>query len=77
MCNPDQTDFFNDPWLFDNPLAFKPTYLNMNIQVENIIVNDCIKWDALDINSCKIMFGDFCNWSNMRDLTISRNDANC
>lgn len=47
-CNPASLNFLNDPWLFEIPLGFKLTFLNMDIFVENFSVEDCLElaWTA-------------------------------
>lgn len=31
VCNPITTSFWDDPWLLDLPLHYKPTFLNMDL----------------------------------------------
>lgn len=34
-CNICKMDFLFDPWLFEIPLAFKPNFINMSMQLDN------------------------------------------
>lgn len=57
--NPLQTSFMLDPWLFDVPLAFKPTFLNVNVDFLDIRLIDIVtdgQWNSLYL--CDI-FGDY------------------
>lgn len=47
--NPMQTSFLFYPWLFDVPLAFKPTYLNVSADLSAINMTDLFndgQWDS-------------------------------
>lgn len=45
-CSPDSTNFLLDPWIFEIPLAFKPTFINMDILVEHLNVADILDENA-------------------------------
>lgn len=38
--NPNDTSFLYDPWLFEIPLAYKPTFLNMTVAINQISLLD-------------------------------------
>lgn len=51
--NPTRTSLLWDPWLFDIPIGLKPTYLNMNVDFEQISFTDILdiaQWPSNDIN---------------------------
>ncbi|KAH7655953.1 Reverse transcriptase zinc-binding domain-containing protein [Dioscorea alata] len=46
-CNPNLVNLWKDPWLYEIPIAFKPTYLNMHIPINwNRISNLKIEYHA-------------------------------
>lgn len=56
--NHDYTSFLLDPWCFDIPIAFKPTFINMSAEFELINISDFIMnnfWDNTRLNH---LFGD-------------------
>lgn len=42
FVNPHFISFLNNPWCLETPFAFKPTYLNMDSDLENVQVCDLI-----------------------------------
>lgn len=51
--NPQSTSLMNDPWYFDVPLPFKPTFLNMNLIDGNTEITVLIEesaWNPRRIN---------------------------
>jgi len=61
FINPSLTSFFNDPWYFEIPLAFKPTYLNMEIDYANIHMSDLLNDNFWNYNRLQTIFGSYLN----------------
>lgn len=70
--NPSTTCLLWDPWCFDVPIAFKPTYVNVNaiadgdfISFSNLIVDD--RWNFANLS---MMFGsnNVCNAVNSSSI---------
>ena len=40
--NPNSTSFMNDYWWFETPLAFKPIFVNMEIDFNNFQILDAV-----------------------------------
>lgn len=74
--NPNMTSFLNDPWYFEIPIAYKPTFLNMDIdysifQISELLVN--IHWD---IDQMHFIFGLHINDNVLGQSSISYNQSN-
>lgn len=41
-CNPNSTDFWKDPWLFETSLAFKPCFISIDLDLEHLSCADFI-----------------------------------
>ncbi|XP_039136204.1 uncharacterized protein LOC120273607 [Dioscorea cayenensis subsp. rotundata] len=57
--NPAQTSILFDPWLFEIPIAFKPTYLNVNTDLSDTCLSDFFVNDLWNVDKLYITFGDF------------------
>ncbi|XP_039133286.1 uncharacterized protein LOC120270351 [Dioscorea cayenensis subsp. rotundata] len=57
--NPTQTSFLFDPWLFEIPLAFKPTYLNVNTDLNAYHLSDLIDNGQWNHGFLCLIFGNF------------------
>lgn len=56
--NPDVLDLMNDPCIMDLPIAYKPTFSNMDLDFEDIHFKDDLEDNAFQFNSLKILFGE-------------------
>lgn len=57
LCNPAHTNFWDDPWLLDLPLHYKPTFLNMDL-LDNLSFNLIAPEGILDLAMCLDAFGN-------------------
>lgn len=57
ICNPAHTNFWDDPWLLDLPLHYKPTFLNMDL-LDNLSFNLIAPEGILDLAMCLDAFGN-------------------
>lgn len=55
--NPSMVSFLYDPWCFETPLAFKPTFLNMHLDFERVRVVDFIHNNVYDSQKFLAVFG--------------------
>ncbi|KAH7689115.1 hypothetical protein IHE45_03G075400 [Dioscorea alata] len=55
--NPVITSFLSHPWMFDIPIAFKPVFLNMNFNVEEITIDDLLVNSSWNMNALNQLFG--------------------
>lgn len=51
--------FLNDPWYFEIPIAYKPTYLNIDIDIDNMQISDLISDNKWNINQLQNNFWPF------------------
>ncbi|KAH7691569.1 Reverse transcriptase zinc-binding domain-containing protein [Dioscorea alata] len=74
--NPANTSFFWDPWCFDVPLAFKPTFLNMHVDLNQGSISDLLlgdHWNEVQLNH---IFGSNFNLHDSRACTIDNISSN-
>lgn len=64
--NPHTVSFLHDPCCFEMPIAFKPTFLNMQLDFESFSVTDFIQDNAWDINKFSTIF-----WSEVNPIVLS------
>lgn len=57
------------PWYFEIPLAFKPTYLNVEVNLEEITLNNLLVGSQWNLNALNRIFG---NDLNMDFLSLSQ-----
>ena len=50
-CNPNITDFWENRWFIDIPLALKPTHTNMHMDPDSINVSDLVCNDSIFLDS--------------------------
>lgn len=55
--SPTQTSFLFDPWCFDIPIAYKPTYIHMLIDLNQIIMSNLLVNNQWDVNKLVHIFG--------------------
>ncbi|XP_039138794.1 uncharacterized protein LOC120276131 [Dioscorea cayenensis subsp. rotundata] len=68
-----RTDFMLDPWYFDIPLAFKPTYINMNYDQDSLSMTNLFLDNAWNFNFLLEVFGDNLNF----EYLINDKAINC
>lgn len=49
--------FLHDPWFIDLPIAFKPIFLNMDLDFDNLHLENCIQNGHWCHNELVILFG--------------------
>lgn len=75
-CNPSNTDFIRDPWLFDVPIAFKLTFVNIHIHLDEVDVIDCVGQPTVNHDVCIILFGENVDWSRLCNWSLNREGIN-
>lgn len=60
--NPNNTSFMHDLWYFEFSIAFKPTYLNMNIDFYSINLVDLIIDIHWNLHELQCIFGETSNF---------------
>ncbi|XP_039118512.1 uncharacterized protein LOC120254484 [Dioscorea cayenensis subsp. rotundata] len=68
--NPERTSFLWDPWIFDIPVAFKPTYINMDVDLPNVAMSDLVSDNLWDLNSLSLIFGELPNTFNSEFVSV-------
>lgn len=71
--NPDGFNWMRDPWLLDTPISKKPTYLNMNLDLENFLFKDFLRNNSLCLDYLTLMFGDLADLNRCNKLTLVEN----
>lgn len=56
--------------MFIFPISYKPTFLNMNIHLENLTVNDCVTQNAVNQEVCTLLFGENMDWALLSNVSI-------
>lgn len=56
-ANPSTTFVLYHPRMFDVPIAYKPVYLNMNMDFENIQIFDFMANSTWNIHAHEMLFG--------------------
>lgn len=56
--NPGNTSLVNDPWCFEIPLAFKPTCINMDFDLQALSISDLIVIDNWNHQVLRSLFGN-------------------
>lgn len=51
VCNPNTTRFLDDPWLFNIPINRWPTFINMDLPIENFSVSDFLSNNVLNLQN--------------------------
>lgn len=70
------TSFFIDPWCLEIPLAFKPTFHNMDFNFKQIQVDDLVSNGFWDNSMLEDIFGAGFNSHSMKLGMIDPNSAN-
>lgn len=63
--NPNTTSFMTDLWYFELPLGFKPTYLNMDLDIYSIIIFELLLDTHWNLNSLHTIFGEHLNFQSL------------
>lgn len=74
--NPVKTSLLWDPWLFDIPAALKPTYLNMDVELDQIHLSDLIFGDQWDFQGLYLLFGNHIDNFDKDFTSIDHNSDN-
>ncbi|XP_039127505.1 uncharacterized protein LOC120263608 [Dioscorea cayenensis subsp. rotundata] len=56
------TSFWHHPWMFDIPITFKPVFINMDLNLDNLKIDDLLTNSSLNLNALNTMFGF--NWDS-------------
>lgn len=75
VCPPN-TSFLCDPWCSEIPLAFKPTFLNMNFNLDQIKMKDLISNGSWDNSLLEKIFGAGFNSHSMKLGMINPTSSN-
>lgn len=59
--NVNTVSFLKDSRCFDTPLYYKPSYLNMDLDLDNIHISEITDNSTWNFESLKIDFGNFLN----------------
>lgn len=62
--------FLWNPWCFDIPVALKPTFLNMNVNLDQIHLSDLVQGDQWDHQSLNFLFGNLFENSDIDLIAI-------
>ncbi|XP_039113706.1 uncharacterized protein LOC120249264 [Dioscorea cayenensis subsp. rotundata] len=73
--NPSDVSFLFDPWLFEIPLAFKPTYLNMDLNLDGFSINDFVVDIHWNLAALQRVFGEQINTEAFRLGSIYASDS--
>lgn len=71
--NPNINYFLWDPWIFNIPVALKPTFINMDMDFEHISISNFILDDHWDFQNMNSLFGDNSTSLNFTLPTIELN----
>ncbi|XP_039115766.1 uncharacterized protein LOC120251270 [Dioscorea cayenensis subsp. rotundata] len=74
--NPINTSFAWDPWCFDLPIARKPTFINMNVDLDNLSVSNFITGNGWDIAHLCSIFGSNFNMQVLLSNSIDYDSGN-
>lgn len=74
--NTNYTSFLCGPWLFDIPLSFKPTFLNVQVDFEFLTIFELAPNGSWDNHKLKILFGDNLNYLITNLSSIDNEDFN-
>ncbi|XP_039129310.1 uncharacterized protein LOC120265457 isoform X2 [Dioscorea cayenensis subsp. rotundata] len=76
LINPALTSFCWDPWCFDIPIALKPTFINMNVDVNLLSISDVVNGDRWCDTSLLYVFGPNFNLQELSSTSIDLNSGN-
>ena len=65
IVNPQLVSFGMDPWWFELPLNFKPTYINMTVDLNSLQASDFIVNSLWNLEALKEVFGDICDFNTL------------
>ncbi|XP_039130894.1 uncharacterized protein LOC120267295 [Dioscorea cayenensis subsp. rotundata] len=74
--NPARTSFLWDPWCFDIPIALKPTFINMDVDVDLLTVSDVILGDRWNETHLHHVFGHYFDAQALSSSSINPNTCN-
>lgn len=57
VVNPFQISILQDPWLFEIPLNYKPTFINMDIEWDNVFFSDFYNDSGWNCSMLNLAFG--------------------
>lgn len=75
-CNPNSIDFWNDPWCFRIPLAFKPTFINMHYWLKSLSTDNFVSGNALDVQETQLVLGMRLDWCRLSKWVLYYNSQN-
>lgn len=70
-CNPNSLNLWDDPCLMDLPIRWKPTYINMDLNWDNITFDDFVYSDQLDYNALVHAFGNNLDWGWLHKFNVN------
>lgn len=57
ILNPGTISLFHDPWCSDIPFAYKPTFINTDLDLDALSVSDFISNNYWDFQKLECLFG--------------------
>lgn len=76
IVNPNLTSIFGNPWIFEIPVNFKPTFIDMNLLNTNLHLNDFIRDGRWNFNGIQQSLNELFNPANMNLGHIDFNSTN-
>ena len=70
------TFFLKDPWLFDIPLAFKPTFINIDLDFENFKIVDFLIDNRVNCEELSNCFSGQLDWDEVSKLVFVEDCTN-
>ncbi|XP_039134322.1 uncharacterized protein LOC120271710 [Dioscorea cayenensis subsp. rotundata] len=74
-CNPNLVNVWEDPWILDLPLKYKPTFINMNV-TDTLAVTSFISEGTYNLNACSELFGGNLSRVVLNDSIFDTNASN-
>ena len=69
-CDPETISFLMDPWGFEIPLALKPTFLNMNLPIEELNVSNFLQDGKLNYDAVTDYLSTHIDWSRFAKMRL-------
>lgn len=76
VCNFTLTDFMHDLWVFEPPLAYKPTYIDMDLPIEGLNVADFLNNNTMTLGNLSVFLGGDMDWSRLSKFWFTSVDRN-
>lgn len=70
LINPMETSLPDDPWCFEIPINFKPTYISMDLNVSESKIKDLISNNQWDVQVLSLLLGE-----NVNSLVLSQGNV--